>query len=139
MTEQNKAAYRPSAQEPYMGPAQLAWFRSRLEAMRHEILEETRRTLSLLRVGAADRTGDEADRARHETECSLSFLAQERHGRLLESIDRALERIERGTFGYCGETGEEIGLSRLQANPLAVLTVDAQARLERTARLRAAS
>ena len=76
MTEQNKAGYRPSAQEPYMGPAQLAWFRDRLEAMRHDILGETRRTLSLLRVGAADRTGDEADRARHETECSLSFLAQ---------------------------------------------------------------
>lgn len=138
MTQEKNAGYRPSPREPYMAPAQLAWFRDRLEAMREEILGETRRALGLLRTGAADRAGDEADRAQHETECSLRFLVQERHGRLLEAIDRALDRIERGAFGYCEETGEEIGLSRLEANPLAVLTVDAQARLERMTRLRAA-
>ncbi|TCO80117.1 TraR/DksA family transcriptional regulator [Plasticicumulans lactativorans] len=122
--------YRPSADEPYMNPRQLAYFREKLLAWRQELLEEAQATLDAMREAPSD-VADEADRATRESDTSLELRTRDRYRKLQSKIDAALKRIGDGSYGYCEETGDEIGLARLEARPIATLTVEAQERHER--------
>lgn len=123
-------AYVPSAEEEYMSERQLAFFRSRLLAWREELLEESRRTVEEMRDELRDVT-DEAERASRESEHTLALRTRERYRKLIPKIDAALARIDDGSYGYCMETGDPIGLGRLLARPIATLSVEAQERRER--------
>ena len=124
-------AYKPSSKEPYMSPTQLEYFRLKLLAWRAELLEESQQTINHLREDSHG-VGDEVDRANSESETSLELRTRDRYRKLLGKIDSALQRIEDGSYGYCEVSGEEIGLKRLEARPIASMTVEAQERHERT-------
>ena len=124
-----KAGYKPKASEEYMSPEQLEYFRQKLESWREELIEESRETISHLQHEVRD-VGDEAERATRETENSLELRTRDRYRKLIRKIDKALTRIDDGEYGYCEETGEEIGLKRLEARPIATLCLDAQERWE---------
>jgi len=121
--------YRPSPKEEYMGPKQLAYFRNKLREWREQLVEESRQTMENLREEVRD-VGDDAERATRETENSLELRTRDRYRKLISKIDKALRRIEEGRYGYCEETDEEIGLERLEARPIATLSLDAQERRE---------
>ena len=121
--------YKPSEDEEYMCPEQLEYFRCKLLNWRNELIEESRETISNLRHEVRD-VGDEAERATRETENSLELRTRDRYRKLINKIDKALARIDDGDYGYCAETGEEIGLARLEARPIATLCLDAQERWE---------
>lgn len=121
--------YRPSPEEPYMNPMQLEYFRRKLLKWREELVEESRQTLDHLRSEVRD-VGDELERATRESENALELRTRDRYRKLIAKIDAALRRIEDGTYGYCDETGEPIGLERLEARPIATLSLDAQERRE---------
>jgi DnaK suppressor protein len=121
--------YKPKKSEKYMGPKQLEYFRQKLLSWREELIEESRETISHLQHEVRD-VGDEAERATRETENSLELRTRDRYRKLIRKIDKALNRIEEGDYGYCEETGEEIGLARLEARPIATLCLDAQERWE---------
>ena len=121
--------YVPSAKEPYMGPQHLEYFRRKLIQWRVDLVEESKQTIDNLRDEVRD-VGDEAERATRETENSLELRTRDRYRKLINKIDKALKRIEDGEYGYCEETGEEIGLERLEARPIATLCLDAQERWE---------
>jgi DnaK suppressor protein len=121
--------YKPSANEEYMSPRQLQYFRSKLSQWREELVEESRQTIESLRDEVRD-VGDEAERATRETENSLELRTRDRYRKLIAKIDKALKRIEEGRYGYCEETDEEIGIDRLEARPIATLSLDAQERWE---------
>jgi DnaK suppressor protein len=121
--------YKPSEKEEYMSPKQLEYFRQKLLAWRAELVEESRETISNLRDEVRD-VGDEAERATRETENSLELRTRDRYRKLIKKIDQALSRVDDGDYGYCEETGEEIGLARLEARPIATLCLDAQERWE---------
>jgi DnaK suppressor protein len=123
--------YRPSSNsdEEYMGPRQLAYFRNKLRDWRDQLVEESRQTMENLRDEVRD-VGDEAERATRETENSLELRTRDRYRKLISKIDKALRRIEEGRYGYCEETDEEIGVERLDARPIATLSLDAQERRE---------
>ncbi len=121
--------YTPSDKEEYMSPKQLEYFRQKLLTWREELVEESRETISHLRDEVRD-VGDEAERATRETENSLELRTRDRYRKLIKKIDKALERVDEGDYGYCEETGEEIGLARLEARPIATLCLDAQERWE---------
>ncbi|MBS3744070.1 MAG: RNA polymerase-binding protein DksA [Wenzhouxiangellaceae bacterium] len=121
--------YRPSEKEEYMNPKQLEYFRRKLLNWRQDLIEESQETINNLRGEVRD-VGDEAERASRETENSLELRTRDRYRKLLGKIDQALGRVEDGSYGYCEETGEEIGLARLQARPIATLCLDAQERWE---------
>lgn len=112
-----------------MNPKHLLYFRNKLEAWRKELIEESQETLEHLRTETRD-VGDEAERASRESDNILELRTRDRYRKLLRKIDQALERIEDGSYGFCEETGEEIGIARLEARPIATLTVDAQERRE---------
>jgi len=126
--------YRPSDDEPFMSDLQRAYFRRKLLNWRDEILRSTKETLQHLQDDSAQ-YADIADRATSETERSLELRARDRQRKLIAKIDDALERIEEGTYGYCEETGEPISLKRLDARPIATLSVEAQERHERRERV----
>jgi DnaK suppressor protein len=127
--------YRPTPDEPYMNPRQLAYFRHKLIEWRDSLLRESQQTIDHLRSDGASRyVGDEADRARDESEVALELRTRDRYRKLLPKIDAALRRIEDGSYGYCEETGEPIGLKRLEARPIATLSVEAQELRERSQR-----
>ncbi len=126
--------YRPSEDEPFMSDLQRAYFRRKLLNWRDEILRSTKETLQHLQDDSAQ-YADIADRATSETERSLELRARDRQRKLIAKIDAALERIEDGTYGYCEETGEPISLKRLDARPIATLSVEAQERHERRERV----
>jgi len=126
--------YRPSEDEPFMNDLQRAYFRRKLLNWRDEILRSTKETLQHLQDDSAQ-YADIADRATSETERSLELRARDRQRKLIAKIDAALERIEDGTYGYCEETGEPISLKRLDARPIATLSVEAQERHERRERV----
>jgi DnaK suppressor protein len=126
--------YRPSEDEPFMSDLQRAYFRRKLLKWRDEILRSTKETLQHLQDDSAQ-YADIADRATSETERSLELRARDRQRKLIAKIDAALERIEDGTYGYCEETGEPISLKRLDARPIATLSVEAQERHERRERV----
>jgi DnaK suppressor protein len=128
------ADYRPTDDEPFMSDRQRAYFRSKLLAWRDEILRSTKETLQHLQDDSAQHA-DIADRATSETERALELRARDRQRKLIAKIDAALERIDDGTYGYCEETGEPISLKRLDARPIATLSVEAQERHERRERV----
>ncbi|HEX7129966.1 MAG TPA: RNA polymerase-binding protein DksA [Rhodanobacteraceae bacterium] len=121
--------YKPSPKEEYMGPRQLAYFRNKLREWREQLVEESRQTMENLREEVRD-VGDDAERATRETENSLELRTRDRYRKLISKIDKALRRIEEGRYGYCEETDEEIGIERLEARPIATLSLDAQERRE---------
>ncbi len=121
--------YRPSPKEEYMGPRHLAYFRAKLQKWREDLVEESKQTIDNLRDEVRD-VGDEAERATRETENSLELRTRDRYRKLIGKIDKALKRIEEGRYGFCEETDEEIGLERLEARPIATLSLDAQERWE---------
>ena len=128
------AGYVPSPKEAFMNERQLEYFRRKLNAWKDEIIRESRTTLEALQedVGAMP---DVADRASTETDRSLELRARDRQRKLIAKIDSALRRIEDGTYGYCEETGEPISLKRLDARPVATLSLEAQERHERSERV----
>ena len=121
--------YKPKAKEEYMCPEHLEYFRRKLSDWKAELVEESRETISHLQQEVRD-VGDEAERATRETENSLELRTRDRYRKLINKIDKALLRIEDGDYGFCEETGEEIGLARLEARPIATLCLDAQERWE---------
>ncbi len=123
------ADYKPSEKDEYMSPEQLAYFKRKLEGWRDELIVESQETLEHLRTETRD-VGDEAERASRESDNILELKTRDRYRKLLRKIEEALKRVEEGAYGYCEETGEEIGLGRLEARPIATLTVDAQERRE---------
>ena len=126
--------YRPTQKEPYMNPAMLEYFRLKLVAWKQELLRESDETLQDLQDEGGLQEPDLADRASVETEVALELRARDRQRKLISKIDEALDRIKKGEYGYCEETGEPIGIKRLEARPVATLTVDAQERHERMER-----
>ena|SRR5690554_3777462 len=128
-TAKSPAGYKPSDKEEYMSAAQLDYFRNKLTTWRDELIEESRETISNLQQEVRD-VGDEAERATRETENSLELRTRDRYRKLINKINKALARIDEGDYGYCEETGEEIGLQRLEARPIATLCLDAQERWE---------
>ncbi len=121
--------YKPSEKEGYMNPEQLEYFRQKLTVWRDELVEESRETISNLQSEVRD-VGDEAERATRETENSLELRTRDRYRKLINKINKTLARLDEGDYGYCEETGEEIGLKRLEARPIATLCLDAQERWE---------
>jgi DnaK suppressor protein len=124
-----KKGYKPKKNEAYMSARQQEYFRQKLLNWREELIEESRETISHLQQEVRD-VGDEAERATRETENSLELRTRDRYRKLIRKIDKALIRLEDGEYGYCEETGEEIGLERLEARPIATLCLDAQERWE---------
>ena len=122
--------YKPSADEEYMNDMQLEYFRQKLENWKKSIVSQSVDTLEDLRQGGLNQP-DEIDRASLETDKSLDLRTKDRIRKLISKIDAALDRIEDGTYGYCEETGEPIGLDRLEARPVATLSIEAQERHER--------
>ncbi len=123
------AGYVPSKTEEYMNPMQLLYFRNKLRNWRDELITESQETLDHLRSEIRD-VGDEAERASRESDNILELRTRDRYRKLLKKIDDAIKRIDDGSYGFCEETGEDIGLARLEARPIATLTVDAQERRE---------
>ncbi|HEU4661701.1 MAG TPA: RNA polymerase-binding protein DksA [Pseudolabrys sp.] len=133
MLAKNKP-YRPSEKEPFMNERQREYFRMKLLAWREEILKEAKETLLHLQEENQNHP-DLADRASSETDRAIELRARDRQRKLISKIDEALGRIEDGTYGYCEETGEPISLRRLEARPIATLSVEAQERHERRERV----
>lgn len=126
--------YRPSEGEPFMNERQQAYFRKKLLAWREEILEESRSTIANLQEDTAA-LADLADRATSESDRALELRTRDRQRKLIAKIDEAIRRIDDGSYGYCEETGEPISLSRLEARPIATLSLEAQERHERRERV----
>ena len=124
-----KKGYKPLKKEEYMCQEHQEYFRLKLVNWRDELVEESRETISNLQHEVRD-VGDEAERATRETENSLELRTRDRYRKLIAKIDKALNSIEEGDYGFCEETGEEIGLARLEARPIATLCLDAQERWE---------
>ena len=126
--------YQPSDDEPFMNDRQKDYFRRKLLDWKEDILRESRETLlSLQEENHA--LADVADRASNETDRSLELRTRDRQRKLIAKIDAALARIVEGTYGYCEETGEPISLRRLDARPIATLSIEAQERHERRERV----
>jgi len=130
MTVSLSPDYRPSDREPFMNATMLEYFRQKLLHWRAELMIESTETLHSLQDGGVIEA-DIADRASVETNRSLELRTRDRARKLILKIDEALERIEDGTYGYCEETHEPMSLSRLEARPIATLSVEAQERHER--------
>jgi DnaK suppressor protein len=126
--------YRPSSDEEFMNPLQLEYFRQKLLRWRADLLREAGETLSSLGQGGINEA-DLTDRASVETDRALELRTRDRARKLISKIDQALERVENGTYGYCEESGEPIGLRRLEARPIATLSIEAQERHERMERV----
>jgi DnaK suppressor protein len=126
--------YHPSEDEPFMNERHRIYFRQKLTAWKEEIIRQTKETLAGLHEDSTQHA-DLADRATSETDRALELRARDRQRKLIAKIDAALARIEDGTYGYCEETGEPIGLKRLDARPIATLSLEAQERHERRERV----
>ncbi len=126
--------YRPSDDEPFMSDRQRAYFRRKLLLWRDEILRSTKETLQHLHDDSAQHA-DIADRATSETERALELRARDRQRKLIAKIDSALRRIDTGDYGFCEVTGKPISLARLEARPIATMTVEAQERHEKNERI----
>jgi DnaK suppressor protein len=126
--------YRPSDDEPFMNPRQLEYFRSKLLAWKAAILAESRGTIEHMQEGSRNHP-DLADRASEETDRAIELRTRDRQRKVVAKIDAALRRIDEGTYGYCEDTGEPISLKRLEARPIATLSLEAQERHERKERV----
>ena len=125
-----EADYRPTENEPFMNPRQREYFRAKLNAWKDDILRESRETLENLQEESQNHP-DMADRASSESDRSLELRTRDRQRKLISKIDAALKRIDDGTYGYCEETGDPIGIARLDARPIATLSLEAQEMHER--------
>jgi DnaK suppressor protein len=125
-----EADYRPTEDEPFMNPRQREYFRRKLENWKEDILRESRETLENLQEESQNHP-DMADRAWSESDRALELRTRDRQRKLISKIDAALKRIEDGTYGYCEETGDPIGIARLDARPIATLSLEAQEMHER--------
>ena len=130
----DRAEYRPSEDEEFMNERQLEYFKRKLLNWKEDILRESRETLSHLQ-SETENHPDLADRASSETDRALELRTRDRQRKLISKIDEALRRIEDGSYGYCEETGEPIGVARLDARPIATLSLEAQERHERRERV----
>ena len=128
------ADYKPSDDEPFMNDRQREYFRSKLLAWKDEILKEAKETLATLQ-SESENHPDIADRASSETDRAIELRARDRQRKLIAKIDAAIARIDDGSYGYCEETGEPISLKRLEARPIATLSLEAQERHERNERV----
>jgi len=126
--------YRPSEDEEFMNERQLEYFKQKLLDWKEDILRESRETLSHLQ-SETENHPDLADRASSETDRALELRTRDRQRKLIAKIDEAMRRIEDGSYGYCEETGEPIGIARLDARPIATLSLEAQERHERRERV----
>lgn len=126
--------YRPSANEEFMNPDQLAYFRAKLLGWKDAIVRESRETMAELASGPIQEA-DLTDRASSETDWGIHLRTRDRQRKLISKIDAALKRIEHGEYGFCEVTGEPINLARLEARPIATMTVEAQERHERNERI----
>ncbi|MCC5988801.1 MAG: RNA polymerase-binding protein DksA [Pararhodobacter sp.] len=126
--------YRPAEDEPFMNERQLEYFRRKLLVWKEDILNGSKETLAGLANGTRAMP-DLADRASEETDRALELRTRDRQRKLVAKIDAALRRIENGEFGYCEVTGEPISLKRLDARPIATMTLEAQERHERSERV----
>ncbi|MEO0411762.1 MAG: RNA polymerase-binding protein DksA [Pseudomonadota bacterium] len=122
--------YQPSPEEDFMSDKQLTYFRAKLLQWKNEILSEAKETLDTLQKESL-READIADRASTETDWSIQLRTRDRQRKLISKIDSALARIDSGEYGYCEVTGDPISLKRLDARPIATMTVEAQERHER--------
>ena len=127
-------SYRPSEDEEFMNERQLEYFKQKLLGWKEDILRESRETVTPLQKETENHP-DLADRASSETDRALELRTRDRQRKLISKIDEALRRIEDGSYGYCEETGEPIGLARLEARPIATLSLEAQERHERRERV----
>ena len=126
--------YQPSEDEPFMNERQLEYFKKKLNAWKEDILRESRETLVHLQ-SETENHPDLADRATSETDRALELRTRDRQRKLIAKIDEALRRIADGSYGYCEDTGEPIGIARLDARPTATLSLEAQERHERRERV----
>ena len=127
--------YRPQDDEPFMNPMQREYFRQKLLGWKEELMRETSETLMHLQEESLAEA-DITDRATLETDRSLELRTRDRERKLISKIEEALQRIEEGTYGFCEETNEPISLKRLEARPIATLSLEAQERHERLERTR---
>ena len=134
VAEQATAEYRPSDHEVFMSERQREYFRRKLIEWKNDILRESRETLAVLQ-NENENHPDIADRASSETDRAIELRARDRQRKLISKIDSALNRIEDGSYGFCASTGEPIALRRLDARPIATLSVEAQERHERRERV----
>ena len=125
MKAKSETNYRPSENEPYMNEKQRQYFRDKLMSWREDLLAESRETVAKM-IQESPWYPDPTDRAVQEADTSLELRARDRHRKLIEKIEAALNRIEEGTYGYCEVTGEPIGVKRLDARPIASLSLEAQ-------------
>ena len=134
VSQQIVGTYRPSEDEPFMNDRQRDYFRRKLVAWKDDILRESRETLAALQ-NENENHPDIADRASSETDRAIELRARDRQRKLISKIDSAISRIEDGNYGFCESTGEPISLRRLDARPIATLSVEAQERHERRERV----
>ncbi|MDM7851776.1 RNA polymerase-binding protein DksA [Pseudochrobactrum kiredjianiae] len=130
MSELIDLNYKPTDDEPFMNERQKSYFRAKLVTWKNDILREARETLEALQRENANHP-DLADRASSETDRSIELRARDRQRKLISKIDAALLRIDEGTYGFCEETGDPINIKRLDARPIATLSIEAQERHER--------
>lgn len=132
--EKFEVEYRPSEGEPFMNPQQLEYFREKLLNWKQSILAESRGTIEHMQEGTRN-IPDIADRASEETDRALELRTRDRERKVVAKIDAALRRIEDGTYGFCEDTGDPISLKRLEARPIATLSLESQERHERKERV----
>ncbi len=128
------SGYRPAEDEPFMNERQLEYFRQKLLTWKAAILADSKGTIEGMQEGTRS-IPDVADRASEETDRALELRTRDRQRKVVSKIDAALRRIEDGTYGYCEDTGEPISLKRLDARPIATLSLEAQERHERRERV----
>ena len=126
--------YRPSEDEEYMSARQLAYFRAKLNAWKDEILRGAKETVNIMQKETENHP-DLVDRASSESDRALELRTRDRQRKLISKIEEAISRVDDGSYGYCEETGEPIGLARLEARPTATLSIEAQERHERRERV----
>ena len=126
--------YIPTEKEKYMNPVMLEYFRLKLLTQKNDLLKESSETLTNMQSEGGMQEPDLSDRATAETDLGLELRSRDRYRKLLSKIDSALRRIEEGEYGFCEETGEPIGVARLEARPVATLSIEAQERHERVER-----
>ena len=122
--------YRPAEDEPFMNDRQLEYFRRKLNAWKADLMGDTKSTIEALQDGTRN-IPDVADRASEETDRALELRTRDRERKLVSKIDAALRRVDQGEFGYCDKTGEPISLKRLDARPIATMSLEAQEKHER--------
>lgn len=130
MTARAATNYKPSEKEEYMNKSQLEYFRKKLTVWREELIAESQETINNLKEENWQEP-DLSDRASLETEAGVELRTRNRYLKLIGKIDAALRRIEEGSYGYCEETGDPIGIKRLEARPIATMTIEAQERHEK--------